>query len=232
MRRVIWGWFAASAVVLAATAVQAQTLVADEIRTPYSSQDEVVVGRGPYAALPAPGGYGAYEEVIPPFEAVRILRATGYEPVGVPVRRRWVYMVPVINAEGFDGRVVLDAHSGRVVRFIPATFGGEDAVEAYGPPGPPPQTPTLQRMNARTSLRPPASVPHVAIRTTPKSDARLPAAAAQPVPAAPGQQLAAAPPKSTSDATAAKPADARPPAPKPAVELQPTQPMPPVQGLE
>jgi len=239
MTRLNWGWFAMSAVVLAATAAQAQTRVADEIRTPYSSQDEIVVGRGPYyAALPAPGGYGpgygAYEEVIPPFEAVRILRATGYEPMGVPVRRRWVYTAAVINPEGFDGRVVLDAHTGRIVRFIPAAFGGDEPVDAYGPPGPPP---TVQRMNARTSLRPPASVPHVASRTTPKGDrsdkfdARPAGVAPPPVAAAPSQpqQLAAAPPKVSPDATAAKPVAT---APKPPVTLQPTQPMPPVQGLD
>ncbi len=228
MTRVIWGWVTTSAVVLAATAVQAQTFAADEIRPPYSeirppyaAQDQVVVGRGPYAALPVPGDYGGYEEVVPPYQAARVLRAMGYELIGAPVRRRWVYMVPVINAEGMEGRALLDVHTGRILRFVPAAYGEEEAVGAYGPPGPPPM-PAPERMNARTSLRPPASVPpHLASRTPPKPEAQPAAAAPQPQPAAPvQQQAAAAPPRPT------------PVAPKPAVALQPTQPMPPVQGLE
>jgi len=230
MTRVIWGWFTTSAVVLAATAVQAQTFVADEIRPPYSelrppysAQDQVVVGHGPYAALPVPGDYGGYEEVVPPYQAARMLRAMGYELIGAPVRRRWAYLVPVINAQGMEGRAVLDAHTGRIMRFVPAAYGEEGPVGAYGPPGPPPMMPAPERMNARTSLRPPASVPpHLASRTPPKPDAQPAAAAPQTQSAPPVQQQA--------DATPPRPPI--PAAPKPAVALQPTQPMPPVQDLE
>ena len=228
--RVIWGWFAASAAVLAASAVQAQTTrTADEIRT-YPPDAAVIERDGPYAAVPPPG---AYEEVIPPFQAMRIARETGFEPMGRPVRQRFVYTIAAVSPEGFEGRVVLDAHTGRIMRFVPTR-----AEDPYGPPGGPPP---FERMNARTSLRPPASVPHVASRTpAPKPDAASTArsgdtSAQQPSAqqSSPQQQAAAAPPKSSPEVVTAKPAAAAPaPAAKPSVPLQPTEAMPPVQGLD
>ncbi|MDR3464919.1 MAG: hypothetical protein P4M07_03150, partial [Xanthobacteraceae bacterium] len=199
MMRTIWGCVAVSAL-LTATAVQAQTLVTDEIPAPYSSRDEVVVERGPYAALPPAGVYGYGEEIIPPFQAVRNLRATGYEPISRPVRRRFVYLVAVINPQGMEGRAVLDAHSGRILRFVPAGYGDDDGIGAYGPsvsPGPPP---VPRKLTTRSSLRPPASVPHVAFPPPPavsgKSDARPGEATKLP---AGQQQAAVAPPKPAAD---------------------------------
>lgn len=239
MKRIIWRCVAMSAV-LATGAAQAQTtLVTDEIAAPpYAARDEMVVERGPYAALPPADIYG--EEIIPPFHAVRILRATGYQPLSRPFRRGLTYMVAVVNPQGLEGRAVLDAHTGRLVRFVPEAYGADPAA-SYAPP---PTGPSARPMMARPGPRPPAlvphaSVPHMASRTPPaepaaKSSARLPeeqkppAASAAATPATQQQQAAASPPRPSADASAAKP----PAPPKPAVALQPTQPMPPVQDFE
>jgi len=234
MKLFISGWITTSVtacvVVFGAAAVQAQTLVADEIRTPYPPDGMVVPGRGPYA--PPPGAVrGSYDAAMPPFEVVRIVRATGYEPLSAPVRRNWVYTISAIDPDGYDGRVVLDARTGRIMRFIPADISDEQVVGAYGPPGlpPPPGPPPIERMNARTSLRPPAPVPHVASRTpqAPKAESRTVGSAAPP------QQQSASTQAHPEDAKAElKPAaPVRPVEAKPSVQLQPTQDMPPVQGL-
>lgn len=230
MMRIIWGCLTTSVAVLAVTAVEAQTLVADEIREPYG-QGEMMVGRGPYAAVPPPGAYGDYD-AIPPFQAMRILRMSGYEPMSRPARRGPAYMIAAVSPDGQEGRVVIDARTGRITRFVPMDYGaGEREGYGYGPEGMLPP----QNMNARTSLRPPATVPHVANRTpvpapAPKQDAKLapaaPAAVAPGTQPLPAKQAAVAPPKAP-EAVAGKP-----PAPaKPAVELQPTQPLPPVQDF-
>jgi hypothetical protein len=259
MRRFISGWITTfatgSVLVLTAAAGQAQTRVADEIRSPYPPDDAAIVGRGPYAAVPPPGairggyqgGYGGYDDAMPPFEVVRIIRSTGYQPLGIPVRRRWVYTISAINPDGYDGRVVLDARTGRIMRFVPAEVSDDEVVVSYGPPGqppaPPPQyPPSIQRMNARTSLRPPMPVPRVASRTpqatTGKPDLRVVGAAPPPQqPASPqvssqvstqvSSQVKAVDTKAADVKPAEKPVEA-----KPSVQLQPTREMPPVQGLD
>lgn len=239
--RILWGCVALSAM-LAASAAQAQTTpVTDEIPAPYASRDDMAVERGPYgpyAALPPAAVYG--EEIVPPFQAARILRSTGYELLSRPIRRGPVYMVAVINPRGMEGRAVLDAHTGRLMRFVPVAYDDDSSVDAYGLPGPPPR-----RMTARPAGRPPAAVPHEASRVpvaapaaaapAARPDARpaeaqqqQPPQQQQASPPAGQQQAAAVPPKGTADAASAKP----PAPPKPPVQLQPTQPMPPVQDFE
>ncbi|MEW6641577.1 MAG: hypothetical protein AB1586_13810 [Pseudomonadota bacterium] len=234
MSRIISGWSVATAAlswaaVLATTAVQAQMRVADEIRTPYPD-GSVIARRGPYGPPPPAGAVGgAYDEAVPPFEVVRIIQSRGFEPLGPPVRRRWVYTIAAINPDGDDGRVVLDARTGRIMRFLPAEVSDAELINAYGPPGPPPPARLqLQKADVRT-LRPPLPVPNVASRTPPPLPAPKPEVARTPSAephavgtAPPAQQQAAAQP-----AAAAKPAEA-----KPAVQLLPTREMPPVQGFE
>jgi hypothetical protein len=132
----------------------------------------------------------------------------------------------VIDRGGDDGRLVIDARNGRIVRFIPAYRLGNNLNE--GVP------------------RPPASVPRVASRTPPvpmpkasppRIDEATPLAATKPAP-----EKSAAAPAQQSAAVQMKPADAQP-APqaaapaaveaKPAApQIMPTQEMPKVQGLE
>jgi hypothetical protein len=160
---------------------------------------------------------------------VRIIQSTGFEPLGPPVRRRWVYTISAINPDGEDGRVVLDARTGRIMRFVPAAASSGDMATSYGPPGPPQGVPPpLQKMNARTSLRPPMPVPHVASRTPSASKPEQRTVGAAPPP----QQSATQQPASTQT----KAAENKPPAvvkpEPPVVQLQATQSMPPVQDLE
>jgi hypothetical protein len=239
-----------TAVVIGLTAVfamstaRAQRLAVDEIHSPYVEDDQVVVGRGAYAAVPPPGvvhGTAGYDEALPPFEVVRIVRAIGYEPLGTPVRRRWVYTISAINTDGYDGRVVLDAYTGRVMRFIPAEVSNDVVVGDYGAPGlpsgpPPDQRIPDPRMKVHASLRPPALVPHVATRE--KSPAPVKPGTSTVGVAPPAQQQAPAPTKSVDlKATETKPAEAKltegkPTEAKPAFQPQPTQDMPPVQSLD
>ena len=156
----------------------------------------------------------------------------------VPVRQRgFVYTIAVIDRRGDDGRLVIDARTGRILRFMPAYYRmGDNPVEdmpaAYGPPGAPPISPI------RGGPRPPAPIPHLASRTpssVPLPKASPPHAAARPLAAAPPTE----PARQQSAAVEAKPADASP-APaatvgqaKPAAQqILPTQPMPKVMGLD
>ena len=233
--KLITGWVMTAGLVLAATAANAQ------VSAPYGagrSHATVVsdVG-GPYAAMPreAPGpGYGP--TLLPPAEVYTILRESGFSPLGIPQQRGYVYTISVIDRGGDDGRLVIDARTGRIVRFMPAYRSGdnfnEDLTVTYGPVGPPIST-------IRGVPRPPASVPHVASRTP-----AVPMPKAAPPRTDEAKPLAAKPapePAQQSAAVQAKPADAPPQAAAPAAtveakpavpQIQPTQEMPKVQGLE
>ena len=226
--------------VLAAAAANAQVLA------PYgtgSSRYTVVSDfGGPYAAMPevapAPGpGYGP--TLLPPSEVYTVVRESGFSPLGTPQQRGLVYTISVIDRGGDDGRLVIDARTGRIIRFMPAyrmdNNFNEDMPGTYGPVGPRPQVNVI-----RGAPRPPGSIPHVASRTP-----SVPMPKASPSRAVEPKQLSSQPasePAQQSAAVQAKPADAQPvpqaaaPVPveaKPAApQVQPTQDMPKVQGLE
>ena len=227
------GWVMSAGLVVMAAGANAQGLAPYETgRSPYTGVSDV---EGPYAAMPpeipAPR-YGP--ALLPPTEVYTILRESGFLPLGIPQQRGLVYRISVIDRGGDDGRLVIDARTGRIIRFIPAYRMGDnfndDLTGSYGPVGAPPVS------AVRGPPRPPAAVPHVASRTpsVPMPRAAPPRAgvAAKPA-AAPAQQSAA---------VQAKPADAQaiPQAAAPATveanpaapQIQPTQGMPKVQGLE
>lgn len=197
--------------------------------------------RGAYAAIP-PARYGGMIErpTVPPHQVVAMLRNTGFSMLGRIERRGWIYTVAVLNPNGDDGRAIIDARTGAIIRFIPAQAVtarlNDELTTVYGPPGPPPLASDL-----RHARRPPLGVPKVA--------GRSPAIAPLPRPrtAGPAQQIAkplarhaAMKPKTAvpapdvnTSAPAAAPAVAAQPAARPAeIELKPTQEMPPVQTLE
>src|ERR1700754_149940 len=220
------GWAVSAGLVLVAAAANAQVLAPTGIGPATRVSD---VG-SPYAAMPPqapPPGYGpSYgPRLLPPMEVTAIARESGFSPLGVPQQRGLVYTISVIDRGGDDGRLVIDARSGRIIRFIPATHMGDnfngDLDVAYGPVGPPPPT----RSSYRRAPRPPLPIPHVARRSAPLPKA--PPHLARPE-AAPPQQSAAT----------AKPAEpqASPPSTvgvaKPSVQIQPTQEMPAAQGLD
>jgi len=227
MMKFCTGWVLAAGLVLTATAAQAQVPAPYEPGRPYHSVSDI---GDPYALPPpqypgpryAPGygpgyapGYGQGPMLLPPTEVYTVVRESGFSPLGVPQQRGYVYTISVIDRGGDDGRLIIDARTGRIIRFIPAHRIGErfndDLTMNYGPPGPlPPPYP-------RGAPRPPKAVPHVASRTVPVPKPS-PLAAAKPVAAEPATKPVAAEPAAKS-ATAAVPAAA----PKPAAAPEPVQ---------
>ncbi|TWB63154.1 hypothetical protein [Bradyrhizobium sacchari] len=243
------GCVAAAALALAISAAQGQVpangiaggavIAVSDFDGPYAP---------PEAALPPRYGYG-YDErgpapaLLPPTEVYAVLRDNGFSPLGIPRLRGSVYTIAVIDRRGDDGRLVIDARDGRIIRFMPAAdaYGMAPAYEQptvapYGPQSALPP-PTMIRSGPP---RPPASIPNVAKRTVPLPKAapprgEAPVAAAKPVePAVQQAQAPLAPPAQQTAAVQAKPAEAAPPVgqAKPAPTIQPTQEMPAAQGLD
>jgi len=237
------GWALVAGLMLAGSAANAQMLV------PYRGVSDF---DGPYerpygAVPPAPppvynyGGYG--QSLLPPQEVYAVLRDNGFSPLGVPHQRGFVYTIAAIDRSGQDGRLVIDARNGRILRFVPAYGYG------YGGPAPYGENLGAEQMSApgsdtamppptviRGVPRPPASVPHVASRAVPMPapkpqqsaaiearPATPPVPAASTPPAAPApSQANASPPPSTATVGEAKPAPV----------IRPTQQMPAAQGLD
>jgi hypothetical protein len=227
------GWVVSAGLVLTAAAANAQVLV------PYRS-GYVSDFQGPYAAMPPDAavpryGYGDGPTLLPPQEVYTVLRDGGFSPLGVPQLRGFVYTIAVIDRGGENGRLAIDARTGRILRFMPGyrigNNPGEDMPAAYGPSGPSPVGQT------RGAPRPPASIPHLASRSpsaVPLPKATPPHADAKPQAAEPGPQQAAAAQAKPADTATAPPAAAPAAvAAKPAAPpILPTQEMPKAQGLD
>jgi hypothetical protein len=197
--------------------------------------------RGPYARMIAPvrlpGPPPDLHPVLAPSEVVVILRATGYSPLGPLVRRGWVYTISAIDPRGDDGRLIIDARTGRIMRFIPAYAVSDNLNEqlnlVYGPPGPPPvadlmphaSTPYASRLLPPGAVpsNPPAPLPKVGSRTSPaaplpkvaaRAPSSAPIAASAPVSTRHGDKLAVQGGQQTASAQG-KPAVATPPETKP-----------------
>jgi hypothetical protein len=257
--RLFTGWMLAAGLALSATAAQAQMLApydagrspytrASDFGAPYSEapydRSEAPYDRGPYYAPPAPPppepaappryGYGYGPALLPPHEVYTIIREAGFSPLGIPQQRGYVYTISVIDRGGEDGKLVIDARNGRIIRFMPAwQMGGHfnGALNMTGPAGMPPVT------QIRGVPRPPASVPYVASRAVPLPKANP--LASKPTDAAASKS---AEPPQQSASVQTKPAEASPPPvaaatvgqtqPAAAPSIQPTQQMPKVQGLD
>jgi hypothetical protein len=218
------GWAASAGLIFAAETANAQVLTPYE-RSPVTKVSDVG-GPGPYAAMPPEAPAPAYgPRLLPPMEVYTIVRESGFLPLGIPQQRGLVYTISVIDRGGDDGRLAIDARSGRIIRFMPAYRMGDnfndDLNAAYGPVGPLPPV----QSNYRRVPRPPLPVPHVASRS------------ATPLPKAPPRARPEAAPAQQSAATA-KPAEAQA-APsstdgvaKPSVQIMPTQEMPKAQELD
>ncbi|MCA1457372.1 hypothetical protein I6F35_29970 [Bradyrhizobium sp. BRP22] len=231
------GWVLSAGLVFAVPTANAQLLAPNHVGNP--SVVTVSDIDGPYAAMPpevpAPRYGPAYgPRLLPPIEVYAVLRENGFLPLGIPRQRGLVYTIAVIQPGGSDGRLIIDARTGRIIRFIPAD-GIDDGYEgdlsgAYDPAGPLP-APTPVRSGVP---RPPAPIPHVASRTVPKP--RPSPLAAKPAPQQ-VQQSAAVQQKPAETQQAIPPAaaptvgEAKPAAPA-APTILPTQEMPQVQGLE
>ncbi|MGH6712456.1 MAG: hypothetical protein ACREEK_26255 [Bradyrhizobium sp.] len=226
------GWLLAAGLALGATAAQAQVLAPYEAgRSPYYSASDM---GGPYYAPPPreyPGPrYGQGPMLLPPTEVYTVVRESGFSPLGIPQQRGFVYTISVIDRGGDDGRLIIDARTGRIIRFVPAHRIGEqfndDLTLNYGPPGPLPPTTQIPVNHGRAATRTPKSIPHVASRTVPVPRAN-PLAAARPATVEPAAKPVAAE-KSVAAEPVAKPAAAAAaaaaePAPKPAAAAEPVQ---------
>jgi hypothetical protein len=56
---------------------------------------------------------------LPPHEIVTIVRSTGLEPMGSPVRQGPTYALRAVDPAGEEVRVIVDAQRGRIVKVIP-----------------------------------------------------------------------------------------------------------------
>jgi hypothetical protein len=260
MKRFV-GWAMSAGLVFVASAAHAQG------PAPYRPVSDF---QGPYerpygAVPPAPppvydsGAYGAAPALLPPQEIYAILRDNGFSPLGVPQQRGVVYTIAAIDRNGEDGRLVIDARNGRIIRFMPAYGYGPYGQRrydqgAYNPrpyePGPYDRGFPLDRMSdygaedalpppivIRAAPRPPASVPHVASRGVPLP-APKPAVAGRTPDPTPQPSAAAAATRSIAPAAPTAHASAMPQGSatvgeaKSAPVIRPTQEMPKMQDLE
>lgn len=259
-------WAVPAGLLLAVSAAHAQMLAptgfASTLSWPVSDFDSPYVEVPPAAAIPpAPPAYGpppapAYgygPAVMPPQEVYAVLRENGFLPLGIPRQRGLVYTIAVMDRSGEDGRLVIDARTGRIIRFVPAYWSdrnvGEDSATPYygGPRGAPrtgygpapygPQS-ALPPSNTSGGTSRPSAMPRVASRTplplpkpaiapeTAKSETARSDAAKSPE--AGRQQSASLQAKPATQPVPPTSADPKPPAP----QIKPTQPMPAVQDLE
>jgi hypothetical protein len=231
------GCVVSAGLVLSSAAANAQGLVTQGLVTQGLAPHEIgspaytVVSDvgGPYAAMPPEVPAPRYgPRLLPPQEVYTVVRESGFSPLGIPQQRGLVYTISVIDRGGDDGRLVIDARTGRIIRFMPAYRMGDnfnqELAAIYGLVGQPPPISSV-----RGPPRPPAPIPHVASRTL------VPTPKPSPTRAGDVRPLAAKP---VAAEVQAKPADAQAAAPavveaKPAPPpIQPTQEMPKVQGLE
>jgi hypothetical protein len=136
-----------------ATAAQAQVLPPMRGDVRVSDFEEP----GPYASMPPPRVYvpgprygdGYAPAVLPPQEIYAILREAGFSPLGAPQQRGLFYTIAAVDRRGEDGRMVIDARSGRILRFMPAYQMGDrmnqEVVARYGPEAAMPELPQYRR---------------------------------------------------------------------------------------
>lgn len=230
------GWVVSAGLVLTASGAQAQMQPLHDLMNLPVTVVSDFGGPGPYAAMPPDApvpGYGP--RLLPPIEVYTVVRENGFSPLGAPQQRGVVYTIAVIDRAGDSGRLVVDARTGRIIRFMPGYRMGDngynDDLGSYGPVGPRPPASAV-----RGPPRPPAPIPRVASRTpsvpTPKPS---PHAVGEPKPAAPVAAVPAPAAAPVQQSAAAQPVPAAAPAPveaKPSVQIQPTQEMPKAQGLD
>lgn len=217
-----------------------EVIVASDIDAPYVAGPPFPpryaperYSNGPRYAPPPYAGeaYGPSEyamPMLPPREIVGIARRNGFSPLSDPQQRGVVYRIAVISPDGDDGRLVIDARTGRIIRFLPASEFGQrlDRNRSYA------SAPALPPMADASlgSLRPPSTIP---ARPVPPKLAALPKPATLGAAPAPRRQvelrqaIPPAPPAAlASVVTPPQQAVAPAPAAKPPTD------MPPAQGLD
>jgi hypothetical protein len=155
---------------------------------------------------------------LPPHEIVTIVRSTGLEPLGSPVRQGPTYALRAVDPAGEEVRVIVDAQRGRIVKVIPL-MAPRYAMPLLRPPyGRPPRPMAMVPEGYGPD---PRMLPPGAEGPPPPNAARAPGAGASPDPAV----QAGAPPLprprpklASTDSSDAKPGVA---APSPQVQSKP-----------
>ena len=168
-----------------------------------------LIGSGAaFAQAVPPGLYPDVGPALPPHEVITIVRSTGLEPLGRPVRRGPVYTIRAVDpASGEELRVIVDAQMGHVVRMVPVVM--PRGVPVVRPPGRIAMAPDAYGPNAQMPM-PGADGPGLGA-AAPQNDA---SPAGPPLPR-PRPKLA------TADTPADKPASS-PPAASPASKASET----------
>jgi len=129
---------------------------------------------------------------LPPHEIVTIVRSTGVEPMGSPVRQGPTYALRAVDPAGEEVRVIVDAQRGRIVKVIPLMaprYAMPLLRPPYGrPPRPMAMVPEGYGPNPRAPMLPPGTEgpppPNAAgPGGAPSGPARAPGAGVSPDPA-------------------------------------------------
>jgi hypothetical protein len=259
------GWVLSLGLALAGGAASAQVTASPETAAPTRAASDVV---GPNPAAPPAAAEPAHHSapasgpsLLPPGEVYVVLRENGFLALGPPRQRGVFYVIAVTDRYRDQGRLVIDARDGRIVRFVPAywafgaMYGGAPgyppgarmpAISDWGgPPRPPASVPTMANRAAGVPIpraAPPRPADDGALAEKPARRLPQQSAAVQVKPADAPAQVSApaieAKPPQTKPSAEAKPAETKPVEAKSAelkstaAQIQPTQPMPVVQGLE
>src|SRR5262245_23467904 len=134
----------AAGLVLLAGGAQAQVpgryTAASDFDAPYAVAPAVPGPRyvpGPHYAPGPQFGYAPGPGLLPSIEVYSVLRDNGFSPLGIPRLRGFVYTIAVIDRGGEDGRLVIDARNGRIIRFVPSYRMGDNFYEDQGALGSP-----------------------------------------------------------------------------------------------
>src|SRR5689334_434541 len=203
----------AAGLVLLAGGAQAQGpgryTAASDFDAPYAVAPHPVPGPR-YGAGPgyAPG-YGSEPGLLPSIEVYSVLRDNGFSPLGIPRLRGFVYTIAVIDRGGEDGRLVIDARNGRIIRFLPASRMGDNYYEEQSVLRAPfvGQPPRAQPPQAQPPLAAQGTPDQVQAAPRPSRPAHV---ASRPVPMPKASPLAAKPapaPVQQAAAPASKPVD-------------------------
>lgn len=233
--KLLTGLVVPAGLVLAAAAANAQVLPPYSIEGPrYAAASGT---RGPYAGMRQEPGLRYGPILLPAQEVYTVVRENGFSALGAPQRRGLVYTIAVIDRAGEDGRLVVDARTGRIVRFVPA-FGLSDNVKeavttTYGPFGPPPIRRT--RAGSQPSAAPELASSTAATRVSEPSGqpggGDVKPAATKPI-SAQSQQSAVVVQAKPVESQALPPQTGTPAVSEPKPRLLPTQQMPEAQGLD
>ena len=120
----------AAGLVLLAGGAQAQVpgryTAASDVEAPFAVAPRPVPGP---SYEPGPR-YGYSPGLLPSTEVYSVLRDNGFSPLGIPRLRGFVYTIAAIDRGGADGRLIIDARNGRIIRFLPAyRMGGDNYYE-------------------------------------------------------------------------------------------------------